>query len=402
MRSHHKRGLLAIPLAGALFLAACGGDDGGSAATTTTAASGGSTTTAAGGSTGGARDVNLKGVCPDTVVIQTDWNPEAEHGALYQMVGANPKVDTSKKTVTGPLVASGGQDTGVQIEIRVGGPAIGFQQVTSQMYQDRDILLGYTATDEAVQNAVEQPTKAIVAPLDINPQIVMWDPGTYPDVQKIADLKAKGAKIRYFEGGAYMEYLVGAGLVDKSQLDASYDGTPAVFVSQQGKVAQQGFASAEPYIYKNEVKEWAKDVKFELIHDTGWQPYAAPLGVRADAFEENKACFAKLVPIVQQAMVDYIRSPEKANALIVDLVEQYDTGWVYSAGVADFSVEQMKELELVGNGPDDTLGNFDLQRVDDFIAKAGPIFKAGGKGVKEDLKASDLVTNEFIDPSIKL
>ncbi len=130
MRSHHKRGLLAIPLAGALFLAACGGDDGGSAATTTTAASGGSTTTAAGGSTGGARDVNLKGVCPDTVVIQTDWNPEAEHGALYQMVGANPKVDTSKKTVTGPLVASGGQDTRVPIEIRVGGPPLRFQQLT--------------------------------------------------------------------------------------------------------------------------------------------------------------------------------------------------------------------------------------------------------------------------------
>ena len=24
----------------------------------------------------------LKGVCPDTVVFQTDWNPEAEHGDL--------------------------------------------------------------------------------------------------------------------------------------------------------------------------------------------------------------------------------------------------------------------------------------------------------------------------------
>ena len=135
MRRHHKRGLLAIPLAGALFLAACGGDDGGSAATTTSAGGEGSTTAAA-----GAKDVNLKGTCPDTIVVQTDWNPEAEHGALYQLMGANPKVDTNKKTVTGPLVASGGKDTGVQLQIRVGGPAIGFQQVTAQMYQDKDIL----------------------------------------------------------------------------------------------------------------------------------------------------------------------------------------------------------------------------------------------------------------------
>ena len=49
--------------------------------------------------------VDLSGVCPATVVVQTDWNPEAEHGALYQMVGANPKIDASKKTVTGDLVA---------------------------------------------------------------------------------------------------------------------------------------------------------------------------------------------------------------------------------------------------------------------------------------------------------
>jgi hypothetical protein len=399
MRKHHKRGLLAIPLAGALLLAACGGDDDDSTAATTTAASGGSTTTAAGG--GGAQDVNLKGTCPDTIVIQTDWNPEAEHGALYQMVGANPKVDTNKKTVTGPLMASG-KDTGVQIQVRVGGPAIGFQQPTAQLYADKDILLAYIATDEAVQNSAEQPTKAIVTPLDINPQIIMWDPATYPDVQKIADLKAKGAKIRYFEGGAYMEYLVGAGIVDKSQLDASYDGAPAVFVSQQGKIAQQGFASAEPYIYKNEVKEWAKDVKFQLIHDTGWQPYAAALGVRSADFDKNKACFAKFVPIVQQAQVDYIKSPDAANTLMLNLVQQYDTGWVYSAGVAKYSVEQQLKLGLVGNGPDQTLGNFDTQRVDDFIAKATPIFTAGGKKVKDGLKSSDLVTNEFIDPSIHL
>ena len=27
----------------------------------------------------------LAGVCPDTVTFQTDWNPEAEHGFLYQL-----------------------------------------------------------------------------------------------------------------------------------------------------------------------------------------------------------------------------------------------------------------------------------------------------------------------------
>jgi len=381
---NRTRGFLAVAAAGALLLTACGGSD---------------TKGASGGASG---DGVLAGVCPDTVVIQTDWNPESEHGALYQMVGANPTIDKAKKVVRGPLVASGGVDTGVKIEIRVGGPAIGFQQVISTMYQDTSILLGYVSTDEAIQNYAEMPTKAIVAPLEINPQIVMWDPKTYPDVKTIADLKAKNVKIRYFEGGAYMDYLVGAGIVAKSQLDGSYDGAPAVFVSQQGKIAQQGFASAEPYIYKNEVKEWAKDVSFQLIHDTGWQVYAASLATRSADFGKNKDCFAKLVPIVQQAQVDYINKPDAANKLILQLVKDYDTGWVYTEGVAKFSVEQQKKLKLVGNGPDSTLGNFDEARITKVIGQANPIFKAAGKKVKDDLKASDLFTNEFIDPKIKL
>ncbi len=72
---------------------------------------------------------SLKGVCPNPVVVQTDWWPEPEHGGTYQLLGAGYKVDANKKRVTGPLVTQG-KDTGVQIEVRAGGPAIGFQQTS--------------------------------------------------------------------------------------------------------------------------------------------------------------------------------------------------------------------------------------------------------------------------------
>ena len=36
--------------------------------------------------------------------IQTDWNPEAEHGFLYQMIGDGYTVDKDKFAVTGPLI----------------------------------------------------------------------------------------------------------------------------------------------------------------------------------------------------------------------------------------------------------------------------------------------------------
>ena len=59
--------------------------------------------------------------------------------------------------MTAPLVA-GGTDTGVELEIRSGGPAIGFQQVSAQMYADKTITLGLVSTDEAIQNSAQQPT----------------------------------------------------------------------------------------------------------------------------------------------------------------------------------------------------------------------------------------------------
>ena len=78
---------------------------------------------------------SLAGVCPEKLVIQTDWNPESEHGGIYEMVGDGYKVDAAKKIVTGPLV-SGGKDTGVQIEIRTGGPAIGSGEPPGHRHDD--------------------------------------------------------------------------------------------------------------------------------------------------------------------------------------------------------------------------------------------------------------------------
>ena len=129
----------------------------------------------------------LATVCPNPIVIQTDWFPEAEHGALYELIGEGYTVDTDRKVVRGPLV-SGGEEMGIDVEVRTGGPAIGFQQPIQQMYVEDDITLGYVGTDEAVFGSEDTPTISVMAPLEKNPQIIMWDPATYPDVESIADL----------------------------------------------------------------------------------------------------------------------------------------------------------------------------------------------------------------------
>ncbi len=332
--------------------------------------------------------------CPDPIVIQTDWFPEAEHGALYQMIGEGYSINGGDKTVNGPLV-HGGEPTGVNIEVRTGGPAIGFQQVVSTMQQNSDITLGYVATDEAIENFAEIPTKAVVAPLEINPQIIMWDPETYPDVATIADIP-DDTTIRYFETGAYMRYLLSSGQVVEGQLDPSYDGAPVVFIAEGGAIAQQGFASAEPYNYEFVFEDWGKPVDFQLIHDAGWETYAAPLAVLQDRFDELSPCLTEFVPVVQQAVVDYVADPAATNALIVEAVAAYEDFWVYDDALAQWSVDKQVELGLVGNGPNATVGDFDIERLERFIPIASEVF--GAEGITPD----DLVTNEFIDSSIGL
>lgn len=355
-----------------------------------------STDTTAAAATG-----TLTGVCPDTVVIQTDWNPEAEHGFVYELVGDGYEVDAAGLRVTGPLVASG-VDTGVKVQVRAGGPAVGFNSPTSLMYSDPEIFLAFAATYSQVQNSSELPTVGVVAPWAINPQIVMWDPATYPDVKTIADLKAAGAKVRYFGGLAWMDYFIATGVLDEAQADASYDGTPANFVADGGKSAQQGFATSEPYYYENVLTDWGKPVAYQLIHDAGWTSYAQTLATKPENVEKYRDCLKLLVPMIQQAQVDFVADPTSTNALILDLVAQYNNGWLYDEGQAAASVQLALDNGLIANSPDGTLGSFDIPRVDDFLSIAMPILEGLGEKVKPGLTSADLVTNEFIDPAIAL
>src|SRR5579859_5679156 len=163
---------------------------------------------------------SLKGICPDNIVLQTNWWPEPDHGLFYQLIGPNGQIDTNKNTYSGPLGS-----TGVNVEVRAGGPAIGFQTVTAQEYQDDSILLGMGGTDEQIGLSANQPTTAVLAWYDKNPQIFFWGNPAW-DFKSVADIKANGATVLAFSAAAYLDVLEGKGVLDKAQVDTSYTGDP--------------------------------------------------------------------------------------------------------------------------------------------------------------------------------
>lgn len=340
---------------------------------------------------------DLSKVCPSPFVIQMDWYPQAEHGPEYQLLGDDYKVDAKNKVVRGSLV-SRGKPTGIDVEVRSGGPAIGNMPVPSVMYTDDSVAVGMVSSDIAISLSGATPVKSILAVWEKSPIMFMWDPATYPDIHTIADLGRNHVIVRVSPYAKYSSWLIASGLMTKDEIDKSYDGSPSQFIASNGKYAQQGTATSEPYLYEHEFKAWDKPVRFQLLHDAGFKPYFAAAAVKPSNMEALAPCLKQIVPIWQQAIVDYVASPDRANKIIVDTVSQFHDFWTYSAPRAAAAHAAIMKLGLMSNGDNKTIGDMEPQRIQDLMDK----MRLGGEKIPDQLKADDLLTNQFIDPSIGL
>ncbi|MFF5899101.1 ABC transporter substrate-binding protein [Streptomyces argenteolus] len=339
----------------------------------------------------------LDGVCPSTVVVQLQWQPQSDMGALFEMLGPGYRVDSSDKSVTGPLVA-GGRDTGVDLTLKAGGPAIGFQSVPSQMYADDSVDLGLVHSDQLIAASGTQRVVGVTPLLKYSPAMLMWNPEAHPGLS-LDSLAGSGATVLVSKDQFYPDWLVAKGLVKKKQLDTGYDGNPARFVGDP-EVVQQGFANSEPYTYEKETPAWGKKVGFQLLKDAGYDIYASNLTVRADRMEKLAPCLKKLVPIVQKAGADYIASPKATNGTIVDVVSQDSSYSPYSQGEADYSAAYLKDEGLIAEEADGSLGTYDMKRVDSFVDELAPVIREKGSAVPAGLKPGDVFTDVYTDHSV--
>ena len=342
-------------------------------------------------------NIDLAGVCPSPLVVQTDWFPESDVGALYHLIGEDYTVDTANRTVRGSMTLDG-IDLGVEFEIRSGGPAIGFASVSSHMHTDSSVHLGLAATDRQVLSWADAPVVSVVTLLEKSPWMIMWDPQAYPDIDSIADLGSRGVRVNVFAGDAFPSVLAAQGVWSLNQVEASYDGSPAQFVAEGGEIAQQGLATLEVYNYEHVHLQWGRPVAFQLLHDAGFPNYSHSLAVRPRDLVSMKPCLEALVPVIQRAVVSFAAAPDRATATVVDAADKFGDFWLYSAELAAFAARAQVEYGLVGNGPDSTTGNLDaerIQRVLDGLSLAGLIGSS-----PSDPSARDLFTNEFIDESI--
>ena len=95
--------------------------------------------------------------------------------------------------------------------------------------------------------------------------------------------------------------------------------------------------------------------------------YSQTIAIRSAEKDALDECLKALVPVIQRATVSFVTNPDTANGIIIDAVETFGSFWVYSEGLADFSVNAQKQLGLVGNGPNDTVGDMEEARIQSII-----------------------------------
>lgn len=332
--------------------------------------------------------------CPKNIVVQTDWWPELEHGGTYQLIGPKGTINKTTFRYSGaiqPQYAAGGVET---IEIRAGGDAIG-TSVTNEIKTDDSITFAYVTLGGAMKVSASSPVVGVAKTLEIDPQILYWDP-TRTNISAPTDLKKSGKTVNHFDGMTYIDWFISQGYMAAAQSNPSYTGSPTDWISQGGDLVQQGFATNEVYKYEN-VYKWKNGapapVKYALLSDWGFRDYPAMLSVRADKLASLTPCLKLLIPKMQKAWVDYLADPTPITDLITIINDAYDTFWKTSPELNAAGLKILELNRMAANSNDGTYCSFDPDRVTSMATILGELFIKRGIEVAQDL--TKVISNEF-------
>jgi hypothetical protein len=393
MKRHLRLGLIALV---SVVMAVVAGCSSSSSSTAAGSSSSGASGTAASG-TLATLESGLSKACPSSITVQVNWWPSSDDAFLFQLIGPNGTTDTSNNSYSGEIGKSG-----VSLTILSGGPAASYQTDTALTYENSSIYLTMESTDEQIANAAQHPTTAVFAWSQQYPLIFLWgnQSWNFTSMKQIAN---SGVKVLVFSSGTYVGVFEKEGLLKTSQVDTSYNGSPDQFVAAGGKIIQQGYVDEEPYQLQYETPAWGKPVKFLLVSDADYPVYQDNIAVRSDQVTADAPCLKKLVPVLQEASVQYAQHPQQTESAIVKFTNSLKgTGIAVSAGEANYAYQTQLKYGLIANGTDGVYGAFDTARLESAITKLSPVLASEGVKLKAGLTASDLATDEFLDPGIKL
>jgi hypothetical protein len=251
--------------------------------------------------------------------------------------------------------------------------------------------------DQAISAFKKFPTVGVIAPFQQSPLALMFNPKV-EDFKNLAAIKKSGVTVLVTPSSTWAEALVEHGYLNKSQVDYTFNDSPARFIAANGKIAQQAYATEDPYSYENS-SFWGKSVGV-VTTNAQYPDYQNDFAVTPANLKSKAACLSKLVPLLQSSMIKYFAHPGPTNKLISSLATTLKDPSPVTVGAANFATRIMKTDGLVANEPGtSTFGGFSMARVKKMIGIEAPVF-AGEANFDPTVTSSQLATNKFIDPKI--
>ncbi|MGB3911079.1 MAG: hypothetical protein WBL06_11460 [Pseudolysinimonas sp.] len=344
----------------------------------------------------------MRAGCPAEIRIQTDDLPRVEWGFLYGLLDRD-QLRTGYDSVTAPLLVDG-EPSGSNLRIFVADPDDGVA-ANIQLHDDDRFLLGAVDTDVALLDAGRFPTVGVFAPLRRSPRLAYWDASVYPEVptvQQLGDrLVPDGSGLVPFvttPGDPFASYGVGAGVVTAEQLVTEPPPSVQGLIDAGGIPVHLGDVFTDPYRFEV-LTETPEAFGSHLLDDSGYQSDSGVLSATPQTLVRYADCLTMLVPILQQALVDYLDDPDETNALLVTLSAKFGDDR-YDADAVARAFQILEGDHFAGNGRDGTIGDIDLGRLRDLFETAGRAWREAGTPVPQGVEPDSIVTNRFIDPSI--
>ena len=296
------------------------------------------------------------------LVYVTDWKAQAEHGGMYQ------------------AVAEGLYDKyGLDVTIRMGGPAIDVQQLMAAGAVD----LGTGSNSFFPLNLLQAgaDVQAVMAMFQKDPQILMTHPRD--DVASIADMA--GMPIMISTGSitsfwVWLDHQYGF----TQDMIRPYTFNMAPFLVDETAI-QQGYLSSEPFLALSE----GVDPEVYLIADTGYPSYSSLALVPTSLIEENPEAVEGFVNATIEGWYSYLYGdPTPGNELILaDNPEM-------TLDKIEYGIEKMLEFGILDSGDALELGigamsDARWQEFFSLMVEAG-IYDAG-------LDVTDAYTLDFVN-----
>jgi NitT/TauT family transport system substrate-binding protein len=252
--------------------------------------------------------------------VLTNWFAEAEHGGFYQALA------------TGLY-----ERAGLEVELRQGNAQLNGMQL--MLGGEADIIMSYDIT---ILNSAEKgaPVQAFFTSFQFDLIGLM----TRPDVNSLAELKKR--KI-YFGANGYSSYWPWLkqrfGYTDDM---AAPKGPSLETFFNDPTSAVAGYLTAEPYL----AVQRNVPVKFFLLAEQGYPPYANTMATTAMFLAENSDAVARFTRASVEGWRSYLRDPAAGNALIKQMNPRMPDEHIA------YSLAKMREVKAVEGGDAATMG----------------------------------------------